>query len=89
MQKEYVSDKCKISNTLTISKDTKVGAKGTRAMVAHTNSLVCPRAKFRPNQCKGGAIRVESNLGQADDAPITEDKVATCTHKRCFAWSSS
>jgi len=47
-------DVCKISSALTISKNTRAGARGTRALVACTNSLVCLRAKFRFNRGGGG-----------------------------------
>jgi len=46
---------CKINIVLTISKDAKIGVKGARtaimarALVAHVNSPMRPKVKFRPN----------------------------------------
>ncbi len=40
-----MSNGCKVNNALIVYKDTKVGARGARVLVAHANSPTCPRVK--------------------------------------------
>jgi hypothetical protein len=44
---------CKTSNTLIVFEDTKVRAKGVRALLTHAKSLACPMAKLHLSQRKG------------------------------------
>jgi len=59
-----MSSQCITSNALIISKDTKVGARKVRALTAHANSPMCPKARFHTNKHGGGAIWV--NLNQTE-----------------------
>jgi len=47
-----VSDGCKVNNALIVYEDAKIRARGARTLAACANSLTCPRAKFRFNQCE-------------------------------------
>jgi hypothetical protein len=44
-----VFNRYKTNNALIISEDAKVGASKARALIAHANSLMCPRVKFHLN----------------------------------------
>jgi len=81
-----MSNGCKVNNALIVYKDTKVGRRGAKVMVAHANSLACLRVKPCSNwHCEGGAIGVESKSNKVDDAPTTDDKFIACAYayKRC------
>jgi hypothetical protein len=47
---ESMSNECKVSNALTISKDAEVRARGARALAACVNSLTHPKVKLCPNR---------------------------------------
>jgi len=57
-----VSNECKANNALTVFKDAKVGARGTKALVACANS---PRLNFVPidtiGGCHRGRIKIRQN----------------------------
>ncbi len=71
--------------------DTKIKARGARALKARTNSPMCLKAKFCPSRLTRALIRGESKSCKVVDTPITKDKVVTCacTYKRCSVWNSS
>jgi hypothetical protein len=50
---DFMFDGCKISNMLIVFEDTKVGAKGAKALLTHAKSLTCPMAKLHFSQRKG------------------------------------
>jgi hypothetical protein len=56
-----------------------------RTLVAHINSLTCPRAKFHPNQHGGGITRVEIGKGRvANKARSEKNCHKTCVQKLCL-----
>lgn len=82
-----MSSGCKARNALIIFKHAKVGAKGTKALIASAKSLAWFKVKFHFNQSTRGAIEAKSKSSKVVDMPITKDKASTyacaCTHKRC------
>jgi hypothetical protein len=72
-----VFDECKASNTLIVYENTKARVKRPRTPMAQTNSFACPKVKFHPSQCEGGAIGVKSKLGKIINTNKTKDKAAT------------
>jgi hypothetical protein len=62
--------RCKTSNRLIVFENTKVGAKGARALLTHVNSLACPKANLHPSQCRGcqrGRIKIKQSFWHARD----------------------
>ncbi len=87
---ESMSGGCKANNVLTISKDTKGGARGARALTTCENFSTCTKVKFlgfNLGVCWGvcvpkSVVGVESKIGKVENMPIIEDKVVACVCKK-------
>jgi hypothetical protein len=59
-----VYGECKANNALAIFEITKTRARGSRALAAHVNSLVCHKAKLHFNQHERGCHKGRIEIGQ-------------------------
>ncbi len=55
-----MSSGCKTNSALIIFKHAKIGVRGAKTLIAHTNSLVFFRVKFHVDQGTRGAIEAKS-----------------------------
>jgi hypothetical protein len=86
-QGESKSKGCKACITPTIYDEIEIKARGAKALTTHVNSLAHPSNRFRPNQHKQSATRVESKEGKATNKAWSEYKDVTSRHaqRRCYA----
>ncbi len=78
----------KVFQAKTVSREAKVGARGTRALAKRTYFPTCPKAKFY-SSCHGaaggeggdGETKEESNESMGIEGPWSKDKTtaSTCT----------
>jgi hypothetical protein len=61
----------------------KWGKKGKSPNNTRANSLACPKAKFHPSLCEGGAIEVKSKSSKIVNMNRTKDKTTTYTCRNC------